>query len=323
MEASPAIRKGKSGEAVAVKPTPSKAISKSWTPFAQKLSAVLKNLREDDFLILSRKGTNHFVQFICEGSFGFRMETTSDNYLTKHLSIEEIEVLTELGWLPPTSGSEATPQDNPDGSSNFFQDFEVPINFDAVAELAIRTLIQVLNVSHAGMLQYDAFGSDGNSLPLPELGSKRAISEELNQEQLRHLLLQTVTELTGIDDWAYDDNGNIGGIRYGSVSSYIRLTDDRPYARMFAVLIEDVQDTQKVLERINELNRENVFMHLILDDGAVIALSEVLIAPFITSHVAHALGNFCQISDEINTTLQAEFGKDESITIQTNSPVRH
>ena len=58
-----------------------KPISRDWTPFAQNLALVLSRLEEDQFLIISAKNSNRFLQFSCQGAWGVRAEVTSNNVL--------------------------------------------------------------------------------------------------------------------------------------------------------------------------------------------------------------------------------------------------
>ena len=82
----------------------------------------------------------------------------------------------------------------------------------AVANLAARTLAEILRVPHPGSLQYDAFSSDGEKLALPELGlqHEEPASHEDEQEDLPQLLLETLKSTTSIADLDYDDDGDIG-----------------------------------------------------------------------------------------------------------------
>ena len=303
-------------------------LSEAWTPFAQKLGAVLEKLVEDEILILSLKRSNLFIQFVSQGSFGMRSETVSNYYRddAQQLDQQQTADLTDIGWQTPTRNpDESTPETDPDGSSNFFFDAIVPWQGMNLANVTVRTLVQVLKVSHPGFLEYDAFDSNGQSLPLPSLGLKRQIASDDGEKDgaLPQLLLETIKELTGIDDWQFDEDGDIGGIRYGSVSTYARLIDDRPYVRFYATLIRDLEETQALFMRINELNGDNGHLHFVVKNGAVTALSDVLVTPFVTSHVAHALGNFCQTVDEVNDTLQAEFGGDAASIEQPPSRLTH
>ena len=144
-------------------PVPRK-LSVAWPPFEKALASALAKLEEDQYLVISAKRGDRFVQFAGQGSFGMRAETVSNGFLPKseQLSDEQIKALVALGWSPPTGTPEtSTPETEPDGSPNFFRDFAQPVRHEAIAKLAVRTLAEVLRVPHPGFLQYEAFGDDG------------------------------------------------------------------------------------------------------------------------------------------------------------------
>jgi hypothetical protein len=124
-------------------PNPKSRVSVAWPPFEKALAAVLERLVEDQYLILLVKQTNRFIQFAAQGSFGIRVEATSNHYLSKQEKLDErqIAALIEAGWQAPTGKpNESTPENDPDGSSNFYAEFASPASFEAVARLTIRTL---------------------------------------------------------------------------------------------------------------------------------------------------------------------------------------
>ena len=47
---------------------------KEWDRLADNLAVCLADLSEDEFLILSSKRANYFVQFAAQGQFGMRMK---------------------------------------------------------------------------------------------------------------------------------------------------------------------------------------------------------------------------------------------------------
>lgn len=300
-------------------PVEAQALSSAWVPFVHRLAQALEKLLEDQYLIITKKGTNEFVQFAGQGFFGLRVETISNHFRSDQNQLTDVQIanLIEIGWSAPTNNpEESTPANDPDGSPNYFIEFPTPLYVIEIAQMAVKTLTDVLHIGHPAFLEYEAFCTDGDSIALPNLGLKRSISSADNSDALPQLLLETVRELTGIDDWSFDKDGDIGGIRYGNVSTFVRLLSDRPYIRLHAVVLNNVQalETNKLLERINEMNGEEGFMHLIVRNNAVLALSDVPASPFVASIVAHGLGNFCQVADGFNTILQAEFGEDTLLT---------
>ena len=301
-------------------------ISKAWLSFAAKLAVVLAQIEEDQILILSRK--NHeqdVVQFVGQGEFGLRVEVISNFFRSPENQLSEAQIgsLTALGWHLPTGSDEAsTPTGDPDGSPNFYVELPQAIDCSEIAQLAIATITEIFNISHPGWLEYQAFESEGNSISFPALGLKPQIAPDTT-ENLRDTLLSVVRELTGIPDLGYNANGEFSGIRYGNAVTYLNLPDDRPYMRCFSLLMTELEMSFPLLARINELNAQNGHMHLYAMNGGIVAISDVLVVPLVTSHIAYAIGNFIQIADEMSLILQQEFGKDACQFIQTTNPVTH
>jgi hypothetical protein len=302
-------------------------LSVEWPPFAEKLATALAKLEEDQYLILLVKRSNRFVQFAAQGSYGMRVETTSNAYLSKpeKLNKRQIATLLQNGWSDPTaSPDESTPENDPDGSPNFFVEFSDPVSFTAVANLAVRTLAEILRVPHPGSLQYDAFSADGEKIALPELGLQREkpASRKDEQEDLPQLLLETLKSTTGIADLDYDDDGDIG-VRCGSAVVFVRLTNDSPFVRIHSHLLRGVEESEGLLARLNDMNANEIVMHFIYRNDTVYAVADVCAAPFVADHVALVFDHFCAIADGIDGLLQVDFGGETAFAEVEGSGVRH
>ncbi len=147
----------------------------AWTALASALGGCLAALDEDEFLIISYKRANYYVQFAGLGSFGMRMEASSNSFIEPEASLvdEQYQAMTALGWqratvLPPEPGESS----DGDGSPNFFIDVAAPVNVAALGQLAVTTLRRVYDIAHPEMLQYFAFGDGGSSIRFPTLGLK-------------------------------------------------------------------------------------------------------------------------------------------------------
>jgi hypothetical protein len=149
-------------------------VSAAWPAFHERLTETLRAMTEDQFLILIEKGTNHFVQLAAQGYYGMRAETVCNAYLEgpERLTREDIAMLRALGWNDPTSGPGLTPQDDPDGSPNYFLEWAPPVDHAEIATLTVRTFLEIHDVAHPGWLAYRSFDSDGGQLILPGLGLK-------------------------------------------------------------------------------------------------------------------------------------------------------
>ncbi len=146
----------------------------AWKHFAHELSVALRGLEEDEWLVLSAKKRNRFVQLMNQGC-GFRAETISDFYLDDgdRLTEEDRISLLQLGWEAPTN----LPDEfgfRPDGSPNYFLDLANPVPLDELAALAVSTLADVHRVQHPNLLEYSTGGGNNNSIRFPNLGIRPA-----------------------------------------------------------------------------------------------------------------------------------------------------
>ena len=291
------------------KPTSPKKLSAEWPHFLQRLASVIEGLREDEYLIVSQKQSNLFVQFFCQGAYGMRVETTSNYYRAKkdQLLPGQVKSLTKLGWLLPTHQSDSSADCDPDGSSNFYIDCSLPVNFDEIADLAVRTFVDVMGVTHPGLLEYSARDEHGNLIPLPQLNIRMEVAPEPLKD-LRRYLRSAVREATGLD-FDYDKDGDLGGVAYGSATTFVSLCEDRPYVRLTSILLSDLDVTPELHTRINELNSQRGFMHMVVGRTSVVAMTETLASPFNTSHIVQTLSDFCQVADQLCDLLQTEFGE--------------
>ncbi len=302
-------------------------LSTAWPPFTERLAEVLGALEEDQYLAITVKGTNRFVQFAARGAFGMRAETTSNSFLARsdRLSPTQVAALVDAGWKARSGRpDDATPENDPDGSPNFFAEFRPPVPFGAIAQLTVRTLAEVLRVPHPGFLAYEAFDVQGGSVVLPMLGLKRAEprSGQNSESDPAHLLLDTVRACTGISDLNFDREGDIA-LRYGSVGVLLRLVDQSRYVRISSALVSDVEEAPELLARLNEINATWGQLHLYFQDRSIFAVSSLPSDPFVAEHVAHALEEFCQVADGMDALLQSEFGGRTTFADSTPSSVKH
>ena len=150
-----------------------------WDRLTNNLAACLADLLEDEFLVLSSKSANHFVQFAAQGQFGMRIEATSNVYVAPPaavLSADAYSAMAKLGWKSPTGVPGSEPND-PDGSPNFFLDLALPVDFRRVAAMAVKTLREVYRIQHPGQLQYKCFSGSVIEIRFPTLRLKREVGQ--------------------------------------------------------------------------------------------------------------------------------------------------
>jgi len=145
-----------------------------WRRLGRRLAIVIKDLDEDEYLIISEKKRNIFVQFSAQGSFGIRVEAVSAQFYREGVTLgrEEKKMFRALGWRRPTYVKKPGMSEPPDGSCNYYVD-TVDASPSDLAELAVRTFHSVYGTRHPWSLQYRAFGSDNYEIRFPTLGLKR------------------------------------------------------------------------------------------------------------------------------------------------------
>lgn len=271
--------------------------SKAWPAFAEKLAAALRALEEDQHLVLCAKRSNRFVQFVCQGSFGMRTETVSNHYLKESERLDDLQLvqLAKAGWSAPTRDPrESTPETDPDGSPNFFIDFEAPVDFQVVAQLAVHTLADILRVPHPGFLAYDAFESGKDEIQFAGLGLKRIEREPTPKHDptLRDAVLACVRQTTGIREIHYDKDGDIP-LRFRGHTSHLRIVRDGRFVRLFSVIALGVEQSPQILEMVNDLNRTVPRIQFWFYQDAILADMDVAAAPFVSAHIEDAMNEFC------------------------------
>jgi len=312
------------------KPTPSSNVSVAWPPFSQKLAAALGQLVEDQYLILMVKHSSRFIQFASQGSFGIRVETTSNHYLSKQEKLDErqIAALIKVGWNAPTGNpSGSTPENDPDGSPNFFVEFAAPVSFEAVANLTVSTFAEILRVPHPGFLQYEAFDDtegDWAAMTLPDLGLKQAklTPKDDSLEGLAQALLTTLKAETGISELDYDSDGDIV-IRYGSAVAFVRLIGDPAHIRIYSPILNDVEESPGMFARLNDINANETLMRFYFQNGVIYGASDISAVPYVSAHVVQTLAHFCVIADGMDSLLQAEFGGRTAFIESMPSLMKH
>jgi len=146
----------------------SNSIDEEWHHFADRLTAVLGSLHEHEFLILSEKKRNVYIQFASGGRAGLDVEAVSKQFFPD-LSKEGKMNLDELGWSPPTYILGPNGEQVPGGSCNYSIH---PDNMSsaALADLVVRTFCLVYHTRHPADLQYHSFRAPNTNIEFPALG---------------------------------------------------------------------------------------------------------------------------------------------------------
>ncbi len=289
--------------------TVTQSLPAHWLAFSERLQDALSKMEEDQFLVLSIKEINRYIQFAAQGAGGMRAEATSNHYLSgrERLNEHETRALIKLGWRPPTgSPDEATPERDPSGSSNFFVDLANPIDFAQLVVLAIRTLSEVFGAPYEGLLQYAAYDYGGSSFALPDLQIKRECRDPaLKMSVLADRLLDVLRDATGLTDLEFDSDGDVNiparGMRFG-----ICLLGQPPMVRFFSPMLEEVRSSRKLLEELNHLNLKGGPTRYILHRNTVIAVLDIPAWPLQADHVVASLERFVSATPSASAWLEAK-----------------
>lgn len=266
--------------------------SVEWPVFQESLAKTLKSMREDEFLVISQKGSNRFVQFASQGAFGTRVETTSNAYLSEKNSLDRHLALLALGWNAPSGRpDEATPGNDPDGSPNYFIDFPAETPVERIAALSVHTLADLYGIAHPGNLEYDAFDKDNTpiqhkNLKIQSVRSRRSRSTDPSKQ-----LLKAVIAATGIHDLEYDEDEHLC-LRYEELGVFVTLTNDASSIRIISAMATEITPSDALLGIINELNAEPKPLRFFVHEDCVMAMHIIPAQPIVDSHVAKALVDF-------------------------------
>ncbi len=134
--------------------------------------------------------------------------------------------LRRIGWSAPTgTPAEASPKRQPEGSPNFFRDFDRPVPYDAVARMAVRSLAGVF-----------AFDKSKRFILIPTLGlmceppaPPREAPSPNTIEGLRDLVLKAVRNASGNADLEFTEDGDLL-LRFGSAAVRVRVLDGIVFA---------------------------------------------------------------------------------------------
>ncbi len=291
-------------------------VSKDWIPFADNLAQVLSYLEEDQFLILSSKHGNRYLQFSCQGVWGMRAEVSSNHFLEggDRLTEGQIAWLGAHGWSAPTgTPKQGTPDRDPDGSPNYYIDFPTSVSASDIVSVAINTLIHGLAFPYPGALSYESFDSTGGKLEFHDLGLKPAPPQD---QPLKEQVVSVFRSVTGIEDLVFDDDDELR-VCYGAIVISAFPVDNR--LRLFSVLVTDVAETQTLLRKLNQINDGDHRIRLFWNEDAVFAALDIPSDPFGPAHLVSAINEFSELAEGLAIVLSAEFsGKT---VIEPSGPV--
>jgi len=303
-------------EVVNGRPAAPPAPASAWESFEKALASALSVLK-DEYLVVSTKGGNRFVQFnVCpdEGVFA---EAVSNAYLgpAEKLDVGQMADLLSLGWAAPThepGSPDAVPA--PDGSPNHFREFQQPYSCADVARFAIRTLTGPLRVGNPSELEYRAFDNDGHAVTLPALAIDRdapprpkakppAKTKESDPfKKLRAKVLAAARTASGQGSLAYDEDGWLQ-VPVGSRTGWIRINENPWYVRVYVQLMSEVEGGERFLAQIHEMNSRMPLARVIYTDQSVFLGIDFPALPFRAEHLTQTVTLLARFADRVTEDL--------------------
>jgi len=285
-----------------------------WEDLEQRLAACLALLKEE-YLVVSARTGNRYVQFWVEPAQGLHAEAVGNGYLEEGFRLDggQLAALASLGWSPPASTPEAHGRDpRAAGSPNFHRDFPSPVPWEEVARLAVRTLSEVLRVGAPGELEYKAFDRPGREVVLPGLRIARAPprgaaageppATEVAVRRLRRRLVAAVRRLPGHEGAVLDGDGDVA-VRLGPGLAWVRARPTPLSVRVFTEVAGGVEPGGTLLRRLHELNARLTLARLVLAGSSVFAAVDFPASPFHAAHLEAALSTLRRVASEVGPEL--------------------
>jgi hypothetical protein len=301
---------------------------RDWSEFEEALETTLSSLGEDSSLLLMKKNTRRFIQFIQGGSKGFRIEAASNVMLNDVDKLPAEDSYADLGWIPPASPGVSK------GDTTYYRVWPRPASFEAIANLTVRTLQQVLKVRYPSDLEYEAFSKDGGYFYVAPLGISPMVRRDTESTgpqlldadpsvlEVNALAEAAVSQLTS-HPVQRDDDGDLG-IRVGSTMLFVRtMAWEPPGVRIFAPLLLGAEVSEELLDVLNEINKQLVFGRVVLHESEI-TLSAELTGLFLSREgLIEVCVYLAKAANHFDDLLQQRFGGSRLFDDPRERPQAH
>ena len=285
-----------------------------WNTFETRLAESLRALEEGQALILSHPKTHYFIQFAQTGAL--RTEAVSNHYIAPRRKLgpgQELRLI-ELGWQAPTHAPEADDA-MPDGSPNWFQDLEAPVDWATVARMAGLTLREVYQVRSPRDLVYSGFEPGAGALVIPTLGITREKKRPARsgvirvewREELRREVEQALLPVLECFAIRRLENGDLLTQTPGALVT-VRALEEPFLLLLSAHLLHEVEAGPEVLEALNKRNAALVVGRLFARDGAIVLDHAISAEPFVAEQLIQGLLQMHELVEGLARELHEELG---------------
>jgi hypothetical protein len=228
-----AVDRRGSGSAGAMESVDTQAVP-TWDEFEGRLAAALSRMALDTYFVLTtpigEDGSSYYIQFAQGGRAGFLAEAVSNAYLsgTRALSPAQEEQLVDLGWQSPSPRAKK--------DLNFSRQWPMPVPFEEVVRLAVRTLREVYGIERPAELRYRRFARGGPDFAEPDLGipaeppgtpRQSGLPGHPSLAELQPLVDSALKAFLHVDELPRDKDGDIP-IRAGSAVVFVHTRDGTP-----------------------------------------------------------------------------------------------
>lgn len=292
-----------------------------WEAFEKALASALSVLK-DEFLILSTRVGNRYVQFHASPGEEVFAEAVSNAHLDapEKLDVGQLATLLSLGWSAPTRApGAAPPAAAPRGSPNHFREFPHPFSCTEIAAFAVRTLAGAFRVGSPSDLRYRAFDDDGNPVTLPVLHLEQEPVPARKGKappktrgrgpfaRLRSRVLAAVRNGSGLGSLDYQDG--CLQVPIGGRTGWVRPFDDPFFVRVHVHLLSEVEAEESFLARLHEMNARFPMARVIYSGRSVFLGVDFPAVPFRAEHLAQAITTVARLADEVLAELRSPDGQ--------------
>lgn len=297
------------------------AVEAAWVAFRGRLADHLAAIEDDDLLCVEVEagvdedelaGTAPYVQFCAFGEDMVRAEAVSNYYLDERYELTELdeERLGSLGWDGPRFDEEGDPES---GWENFHHHAERR-EADRLASMCIETLREVYGAAHPAFLTAGGLEADPDaqvphpqSIPVPADGDVPPVAFPTSPDELQQLVDATVLPFVEDDEVRHDDDGDIPIVTGQSVL-FVRVSQSRPAIELFAEIVVDVSDTDRLPLELAVLNASHPFARFTAR-GTTVVLQHLLCAtPFAPGQLQVLITHLLHEVDDIARDLVARVG---------------
>ena len=258
------------------------AVDAAWAGFRGRLADRLAELGEDEILRVEvetgvdedeLEGAAPYLQFAGDGEMVLA-EAVSNFYLDERFRLDE-----EIAGTWFLCGLWEDPDDE---VANYYQWFE-PREADRVAATCVQVLREVYGVAHPAFLDAEGLESDGSSPAVTTIEVETVDEDEPialfpgDREALQEAVDAAMRVM--FPDLQHDPDGDIPVVSGQSVL-FVRVLEDRPAVEVFAEIVCEPKDEQRLAQEVALLNETHDFARFARKGETVVMSFQLVAFPF-------------------------------------------